>query len=85
MSNINYLLLKTCIIFIFLSTIVIFKFPSNASQYLNDGDLDLIVCGKYGIDADNNPTNIHLFGNNGVKKHNCLKIKINEEIMKVIH
>lgn len=50
---------------------------TSCCDYDNDGDLDLIVCGKDGIDAANNPTNIHLFRNDGVKKHNWLKIKIN--------
>lgn len=49
---------------------------TSSCDYDNDGDLDIIVNGKDGIDAANNPSYVHLFRNDGKKNHKWLNVKI---------
>jgi len=45
-------------------------------DYDQDGDLDIVMGGKDGVDASSNPSRLHLFRNEGVPWHSWLKLEI---------
>ena len=45
-------------------------------DYDQDGDLDIVVGGKDGVDASNNPSRLRLFRNDGTPHHSWLKLEV---------